>query len=62
MKRVSVLLSESDAERFDHYCRETGHKKSTLIARLIKEHLAKQQFAVQGNILDRNQEQDAPSN
>lgn len=27
------------ARRFEHYCERRGHKKSTLIARLIREHL-----------------------
>ena len=37
--KVSVLLDSEEFERFDAYCRETGFKKSTLIARLIRDHL-----------------------
>ncbi len=42
MRKISVLLSEREESRFCAYCRETGHKKSTLIAHLIKEHLDKE--------------------
>ena len=45
--RVHVLLQDSQAERFEAYCRTTGHKKSTLIARLIREHLDRECFGVQ---------------
>jgi len=34
-----VLLSAAEHERFEAYCNERGYKKSTLIARLIREHL-----------------------
>ncbi|MBB4296138.1 hypothetical protein GGE23_002922 [Rhizobium leguminosarum] len=37
--KISVLVQEDEAERFENYCRENGFKKSTLIVRLIKEHL-----------------------
>lgn len=37
--RVQVLMPPPEAERFKAYCRDRGHKKSTLIARLIREHL-----------------------
>lgn len=37
--KISVLVPEDEAERFESYCRENGFKKSTLIVRLIKEHL-----------------------
>jgi len=42
-----VLLGEDDYARFDAYCRERGHKKSTLIARLVRDHLAQEGFALQ---------------
>lgn len=48
--RVHVLLPNSQAERFDAYCRTKGHKKSTLIARLIREHLDRERFDVQPNL------------
>jgi hypothetical protein len=37
--RVQVLMPEKEARRFEDYCRERGFKKSTLIARLVREHL-----------------------
>lgn len=37
--RVQVLMQPEEALRFEHYCERRGHKKSTLIARLIREHL-----------------------
>ena len=37
--RIQVLITPEEAERFENYCRDRGFKKSTLIARLIREHL-----------------------
>lgn len=37
--KITVLLSDEEFERFDSYCRERGYKKSTLIARLIRQYL-----------------------
>ncbi len=45
--RVQVLMSHDEAERFEAYCQERGFKKSTLIALLIREHLAQEQFRPQ---------------
>jgi hypothetical protein len=45
--RVQVLMSREEAERFGAYCHERGFKKSTLIARLIREHLAEEHFTQQ---------------
>lgn len=45
--RVHVLLADAEGDRFDAYCKAKGHKKSTLIARLIREHLDRERFAVQ---------------
>ena len=45
--RVHVLLPDAEAERFDAYCKEKGFKKSTLIVRLIREHLDRERFAAQ---------------
>ena len=42
--RVSVLLSREEFERLDAYCAQFGHKKSTLIARLIRDFLNQQKF------------------
>lgn len=51
MNRVSVLLSSAEEERFAAYCDEKGYKKSTLIARLIREHLDRESFYVQNSLL-----------
>lgn len=45
--RVQVLLSRPDAERFERFCELHGHKKSTLIARLVRDHLDREGFAMQ---------------
>jgi len=44
--KVSVLLSDEQAERFCRYCEEKGHKKSTLVARLIRDHLDREKFKI----------------
>lgn len=41
---IQVLMSSAEAERFDAYCREKAHKKSPLIARLVREHLDREGF------------------
>jgi hypothetical protein len=48
--KISVLLTPEESARFDAYCEQRGHKKSTLIARLIREHLDREQFAVQAEM------------
>jgi hypothetical protein len=45
--RVHVLIPPPDAERFEAYCRAKGHKKSTLIVRLIRDHLDRERFETQ---------------
>lgn len=45
--RVHVLLPDAEGDRFEAYCKAKGYKKSTLIARLIREHLDRERFAVQ---------------
>ncbi len=37
--RIQVLMPVEEAERFEEYCRERGFKKSTLIVRLVRDHL-----------------------
>lgn len=44
MGKISVLLPERENARFCAYCRTKGHKKSTFIAHLIKEHLDRESF------------------
>lgn len=48
--RIQVLMSREEAERFEAYCQERGFKKSTLIARLIREHLAGERFTQQTDL------------
>lgn len=55
--RVQVILPEEEAIRFDAYCREKGFKKSTLIARLVREYLAKEDFRHQPELFARPRRQ-----
>ena len=52
--KISVLLAPDEAERFEAYCRKRGFKKSTLIARLIREYLDNEHFEMQKGLLDKN--------
>lgn len=52
LKKISVLVPAGEAHRFEAYCTETGHKKSTLIVRLIREHLDRERFFVQGSLYE----------
>lgn len=47
--RIQVLMNRPEAERFERFCATRGHKKSTLIARLIRDHLDREGFAAQGD-------------
>lgn len=42
--RVQVLMRPGDAAAFERYCENLGFKKSTLIARLIREHLEREGY------------------
>ena len=44
LKKVTVLLDVQEFQRFESYCEERGFKKSTLAARLIREHLDREVF------------------
>jgi hypothetical protein len=44
VSKVTVLLSESEFARLDAFCEEKGYKKSTLVARLIRDYLDSLQF------------------
>jgi metal-responsive CopG/Arc/MetJ family transcriptional regulator len=46
--KISVLLNDEELERLERYCTQRGYKKSTLIARLIRDHLDAEHFRVQG--------------
>ena len=48
MGKISVLLPEREEARFCAYCRKKGHKKSTFIAHLIREHLDSESFGAEG--------------
>ena len=37
--KITVLLNPEEFDRFDAFCRDRGFKKSTLIARLIRQYL-----------------------
>ncbi|MDP6530924.1 MAG: hypothetical protein QF375_03460 [Arenicellales bacterium] len=47
-------MSDEEAERFANYCRDRGFKKSTLIARLIREHLDREGYELQKSLLGNN--------
>jgi metal-responsive CopG/Arc/MetJ family transcriptional regulator len=45
--RIQVLIDSDIARRFESYCRDRGFKKSTLIARLIRDHLDNEHYGLQ---------------
>lgn len=57
LTKISVLVPNAEARRFEAYCTETGHKKSTLIVRLIREHLDKESFYLQGSLYESEQDE-----
>lgn len=48
--RVSVLIPKDEADSFDAYCHQRGYKKSTLIARLVRDHLKAEGFVRQPDL------------
>lgn len=50
MSKITVLLADAEFARFDAYCDERGFKKSTLISRLIREHLDAEQYGTQAQL------------
>ncbi len=42
--KITVLMDDEEFALFDGYCIERGFKKSTLIVRLVREHLAREGF------------------
>ncbi len=42
--KITVLLDPEEFDRFEAYCEAQGFKKSTLIARLIRDHLGAASF------------------
>lgn len=55
--KLSVLLNQVEAARFDAYCRSRGFKKSTLVARLIRDHMDQEGFAMQQSLFGRKMDQ-----
>ena len=51
--RVTVILGDHDAEVFDAYCNKNGFKKSTLINRLIREHIENSGFHLQKELFEK---------
>jgi hypothetical protein len=45
--KITVLLGPEESDRFERYCKDRGFKKSTLIVRLIREHLDTEGFRMQ---------------
>ncbi len=58
--RIQVLLNPDIAERFESYCQERGHKKSTLIALLVREYLDREGYPGQetlfSSMFEKNEE------
>jgi hypothetical protein len=50
--RITVILEEDQGETFAAYCQKMGFKKSTLIKRLIREHIENEGFQHQKNLFD----------
>jgi hypothetical protein len=50
MGKISVLLTEAEDARFGAYCDQKGYKKSTLIARLIRDYLDKEGYGIQDRL------------
>lgn len=46
--KITVLLDDEEFARFDSYCRDRGFKKSTLIARLIRQFMDLEGYGMQG--------------
>jgi hypothetical protein len=51
--RVTVILDDAEAETFEAYCEAKGYKKSTLICRLIREHIENSDFRYQRDLFPR---------
>lgn len=54
--KITVILNPEEYVRFEAFCAQRGHKKSTLVARLIRDHLDSQGFRPQRD-LPLNQEE-----
>lgn len=54
--RITVLLSDNEMSRLEHYCDQQGFKKSTLLARLVREHLDSEGFPINRELDLRHEE------
>lgn len=52
--RITVILTNAEGEAFDAYCDANGFKKSTLISRLIREHMENIGFKYQPSLFPRS--------
>lgn len=50
MPKLTVLLEPHLSALFDAYCEKNGFKKSTLVVRLIRDHLRAEGFATQAQM------------
>jgi hypothetical protein len=50
MAKISVLLTGAEDARFGAYCDEKGYKKSTLVARLIRDYLNREGYGIQDRL------------
>ena len=48
--KITVILLPEDFVRFEAYCKERGFKKSTLIARLVRNHMDSEGFRLQRDL------------
>jgi len=48
--KITVLVEDEEFARFEAYCSRNGYKKSTLICRLIREHMDSERFSVQKSL------------
>lgn len=60
MPRFQVILTDEEAERLAAYCDASGHKKSPLTVRLIRDHLDRVGFAHQPDLLKSQRPLNAP--
>jgi hypothetical protein len=54
MRRLSVLLADDEFALFEKYCDEQGHKKSTLVAKLIRDLLDRERVVSQRQLFISN--------
>ena len=58
--KISVVLTPEDFERYQGYCEEKGFKKSTLISRLVRDHMDAAGYQLQRPLLMSEQRSSAP--